>query len=274
LTSTVVLFVLSDLIDWLWPDPFWLLILSVSVSAAAGILRGFAGFGYSAIVVATLTPFVLPGPLVIALLTLELMASATVLRVTSLSVDRAWFRGILLGNLMMVPVGVMALAWLDPALLRVVISTSLLVGAGMVRSTLDRPLRTGTPLQYTTGVISGLLNGLAGSGGIVAALVMAAAGVPAAALRATIILALFWMSAYSLLWGGMLSIVSESALAIDEALRWILVLWLPMQLGMRIGGHWFEISRATNKKALVLNVLMLVALAGTIGAIARLAHQL
>ncbi len=261
-----------ELIAWLWPHTLWLLLLAVGISAAAGVLRGFAGFGYSAIVVAALTPFVLPGPLVIALLTLELLASASMLRVTSLEVDRSWFSTILLGNLIVVPIGVMALAWLDPALLRVAISASLLAGAGAVRATIGRPLRPTALLQGATGVTSGLLNGLAGSGGIVAALVMAAAGVPAGVLRATIISALFWMSAYSLLWGGILWSASESALALDEALRWILVLWLPMQFGMRIGGHWFERSHAPNRKALVLDVLMLVALAGTIGAVVRIAH--
>lgn len=262
---------LHDLIAWLWPHSFWLLLLAIGVSAMAGVLRGFAGFGYSAIVVAALTPFLRPGPLVIALLTLELLASAAMLRHTSLSIDRAWFRAILLGNMVVVPIGVMALAWLDPALLRVVISATLLVGAGAVRAAVGRPLRSGAPLRCATGITSGLLNGLAGSGGIVAALVMAAAGVPAGALRATIIIALFWMSAYSLLWAGILSVTSQSELALNEALRWILILWLPMQSGMRLGDHWFERSRSTNNKTLVLNVLILVALAGTIGALARIA---
>lgn len=261
---------LHDLIAWLWPHTFWLLFLSAGVSAMAGVLRGFAGFGYSAIVVATLTPFVNPGPLVIALLTLELLASAGMLRNTSLKADRPWFMAILLGNGIMVPIGVMALAWLDPAWLRVVISVALLVGASAVRATVGHPLPPGAPLRCATGITSGLLNGLAGSGGIVAALVMAAAGVPPGAMRATIIIALFWMSAYSLLWGGILSVASQSALALDEALRWILILWLPMQAGMRLGSHWFERSHSMNKKTLVLNVLILVAFAGTIGAVLRL----
>jgi uncharacterized protein len=52
---------------------------------------------------------------------------------------------------------------------------------------------------------------LAASGGIVAALIMAASGVRPEVLRATMVNSLLWMSAYTLAWGVFFSQVSDAS---------------------------------------------------------------
>ncbi len=230
--------------------------MAVLVSFVAGAVRGFAGFGYSALVVAALSPFVAPGPVVVAVLVLEVLASLRVLRQAGPLMDRRWRDAVLGGNILFVPLGMAGLAWLDPGVVRVVVAVLLLAGALGVRLVVGRVLRTTASLRAAAGASSGLLNGFAASGGIVAALLMAATGMPAATLRATMINLLLWISAYALLWGFALSFVGRSPLFGGQALGWLLLLWGPLLAGMRVGGLAFERTDARRQARLVLNTLI------------------
>lgn len=247
---------LSELAPLAWPHAPWLLLLAVLVSFLAGVVRGFAGFGYSALVVAALSPFVPPGPVVVAVLVLEVLASLRVLRQAGPLMDRGWRDALLGGNLLFVPLGMAGLAWLDPGVVRVVVAALLLAGALGVRLVIGRRLQATASLRATAAASSGLLNGFAASGGIVAALLMAATGMPAATLRATMINLLMWISAYALLWGAALSFVGRSPLFGAHALGWLLLLWAPLLVGMRVGGRAFERTDARRQARLVLDVLI------------------
>jgi len=255
----------------LWPDPAWVLCLGIVMSFAAGVVRGFSGFGYSALVVAGLAPFVLPGPLVIAMLMLEMAASAGAVRHVMPDVHRPWHTALLIGNAVFVPVGLAGLAWLDPAIARVALSALVLAGAAGVRLTLERRLTPTRGLRHVTGAASGLLNGFAASGGIVAALLMTATGLPARTLRATMISVLLWISAYALLCSAMAAWASQPALLGAQAVGWALLLWPTMVLGIRAGDRAFVRTRSDRQAVIVLNVLIAVALCALATALLRLA---
>lgn len=254
----------------LWPASAWVLGMALAISFGAGVVRGFSGFGYSALVVAGLSPFVLPGPLVVAVLMLEVLASAGTVRQVMPDVHREWHRALLVGNLLFVPVGLAGLAWLDPAVARVMLSALVLAGAAGVRFTLGHRLAPTAGLRHLAGVSSGLLNGFAASGGIVAALLMTASGLHPRLLRATMISVLLWISAYALLWSGLAAWVGASSLLGAQAVGWALLLWPTMALGMRVGSRAFVHARADRQAMLVLDTLMAVALCALVTAWVRL----
>lgn len=245
-----------------WTGDAWVLAIAAVASVLAGVVRGFAGFGYSALVMAALTPFVTPGPLVISIQLLEAAASLRLLRHVAGQVDREWLRSVVVGNLLFVPVGAMALFLLPQALLKVVVGLLLLVGAMSVKWALVHEIRATSLLRGSAGAGSGILNGIAGAGGVVAAMMMAATAVPAAVLRATMVSVLLWISLYTLAWATGMSVWTRtSALGVDT-LRWVLVLWPTMMLGMRMGHFTFANVRPGRQQALVLNILILTAAAG------------
>lgn len=254
----------------LWPGPAWVLCLGIAISFGAGVVRGFSGFGYSALVVAGLSPFVLPGPLVVAVLMLEVAASAGSVRQVMPDVHRGWHRSLLAGNLLFVPVGLAGLAWLDPAVVRVLISALVLAGATGVRFTLGHRLAPTAGWRHLAGVGSGLLNGFAASGGIVAALLMTASGLHPRLLRATMISALLWISAYALLWSGLAAWAGGPSLLGAQAVGWALLLWPTMVLGMRVGARAFVRARSDRQALLVLDTLIVVALGALVTAWVRL----
>lgn len=89
----------------LLPGPLPVLLGGLLVVLAAGIVRGFAGFGFAALAVAGLSLFVAPATVVPALLALEVLASVSLLRRAVRDADRGWLGWLLLGNAVCIPLG-------------------------------------------------------------------------------------------------------------------------------------------------------------------------
>lgn len=241
---------------------FWNSLTAVGLLASlgAGVVRGFSGFGFSALTVAGVSLFMAPAAVVPAVLVLEVLASISVWRSAVRDLDVAWLKALVLGNAILVPMGVYLLAHLDPLVLRLVVGSALLLTAASLRWRDGTPLRTSAGVQAATGVLSGFLNGLAASGGVAAALLMAACHVPALAMRGTLIAYVTFASGYTLLWASVFSQGSNAGINVfsAETLRWILVLAPGMLLGMRLGRKAFARSNPAGFRLLVLNLLIVI----------------
>lgn len=258
-----------DLLRQTWPQPWWLITLAVAVSFAAGAVRGFSGFGYSALVVASLAPFAVATAVVLAVLLLEMLASATVVRAVAKEVDAGWCRSVLLGNLVFVPVGLLAVVWLRPDAVRVIVCALTLLGSTAMRVTVRRQLTTTPLLKATGGCVSGLLNGFSASGGVVAALLMAAAGVQPRVLRATMLTVLLWISIYALACGVLLVTFGTSELKVIHVAGWAMLLAPTMALGIRVGSRAFHRAGTKRQATLVLDILIVTAAASLAASILR-----
>lgn len=241
----------------LWTDLTW---VGLVASLLAGVVRGFSGFGFSALTVAGVSLFMAPASVVPAVLVLEILASISVWRSAVRDLDTVWLKSLLIGNAILVPVGVYLLAHLDPLALRLVVGSALLLTAVCLRWRGGTPLRTSQAVQTATGVLSGFLNGLAASGGVAAALVMAACHAPALAMRGTLIAYVTFASGYTLLWASVFSQGADSGIKVfvGETLHWILVLAPGMLLGMRLGRKAFALSNPESFRLLVLNLLIVI----------------
>ena len=74
------------------PLPWPLIVASLLVVFAAGIVRGFSGFGFSALCVAGLSLFATPAQVVPPIFMLEVLASISLLRGALKDVDWPWLR--------------------------------------------------------------------------------------------------------------------------------------------------------------------------------------
>jgi uncharacterized membrane protein YfcA len=247
-----------------------LLAAALLVSLGAGVVRGYAGFGYSALTVAGMSLFVAPAPVVPAVLTLELVASLSVWRSALRDADPVWTRWLLGGNLVFVPAGAALLAFLPPVPLRVVVGAVLLIAALVLRLTDGIRLTPGRPLYLTAGFVSGLLNGVAASGGVPAAMLMAATRAPARQVRATMVVFLFFTCAYALLWAALLSAQGGAMRMGLPTLQWLALLAPTMLAGLWIGQHAFSRGDASGYLRRVLTLLIVISGLGLLRALADL----
>jgi uncharacterized membrane protein YfcA len=259
---------MAELAALTWPWSWTMLLLALLVAGVAGAVRGFAGFGFSALTVAGLAPFVAPGPVVAAALVLESLASAGMFRSVSGDVDRRWLRSLLIGNLVCVPLGLAALAFLPATPVRILVAGALLCAALAMRQADGHVFASSRRLHAAAGISSGLLNGVAASGGVAAAMLMAATRPPPAVLRATMITFLLYMSVYAMVWAALLSQAgrAQTPLLGADTLRWVLVLAPAMFIGMRIGRRAFGHANPNRYRRFVLDLLIVVSGLGLLSA--------
>jgi uncharacterized protein len=238
-----------------WP----LLLPALLVVFGAGIVRGFAGFGFSALCVAGLTLYLPPAQVLPPIFMLEVLASLSLLRSTWKDVDWSWLGWLVTGNALCIPLGVALLAWLPETPLRGLIAALLLAAALLLRSGWHLSLPPTPGLRLATGLVSGLVNGVAAIGGIAVAVMLSATALAPATMRATLILLFLFTDLYALGWSALMPAAQGEALLDAGALQ--LGLWLmpAMLAGIVAGQRTFAGASPQRFRQVVLNLLATMA---------------
>jgi uncharacterized membrane protein YfcA len=249
------------------PMPAGLLLASLCVVFAAGIVRGFAGFGFSALCVAGLSLFMPPAQVVPPIFVLEVLASLTLLRGAWKHVDWSWLGWLVAGNVLCIPLGVALLAYLPDTPLRLLVGALLLLAAALLRSGWSLALQPTAGMRLATGLVSGLVNGVAAIGGIAVAVLLSATTLAPAVMRATLILLFLFTDLYALAWAALLP--SEGGQDLLGAHTLQLVWWLApaMLAGIWVGQRAFVGVSPEAFRRRVLDLLMLIACLGVLRAL-------
>lgn len=131
-----------------------------------GLVRGFSGFGFAMVFVPLATIAI--GP-VAAVALIWVVDAPFAFPLAARSVRHAEWREVLpllAAATLTLPVGVWALVWLDPLVVRWTVALLILAAACLLASGWRYAGRPGLPLSLTTGGISGFCNGLASLGGM------------------------------------------------------------------------------------------------------------
>ena len=247
-----------------------LLAACMAIVFAAGVVRGYAGFGFSALSVAGMALLVSPARVVPAIFVLEVLASLTLLRGALRDVDWRWLGWLVLGNALFIPVGIALLAWLPEDPLRTVIGALLLVAAVMLRSGFSLALQATPLVRLTTGAVSGLVNGLAAIGGIAVAVLLSASSIAPAALRATLIVMFLFTDVWALAAAAAMPAGSGSRVLLGaDTLGWALWLAPAMLAGIWVGHRSFAGVSPQRFRQQVLNLLVALALLVIVRALLR-----
>ena len=224
----------------------------------AGLVRGFSGFGLSAVLVASAAFVISPKLIIPTAQTMEVIASVALIPSVWRDVNWRWLTPMAAAYALSIPVGVAALAMLPEQTLRVGGCVLLLVACLCLLLNARPKLPDGLPLRFGTGLVAGFFAGATSLGGMVASVMLFAVALPAKNLRATLIVLFFGTALYSLLWGAWHGVVTSSTFL---RATWLA---LPLLAGIWVGSHGFKrVSEASFRKA-VLAVLALLALAGMI----------
>jgi uncharacterized protein len=132
---------------------------------AAGIVRGYGGFGFSLLAITSLSLILPPTEIIPPVFMMEVAASVSLL--PGIWKDIHWRSLGLLGGgcLAGTPVGVWFLASVPAAPMKIVLALAVLVAVGLLWSGYGRKTMPGAAETIATGGLSGLLNGALGIGG-------------------------------------------------------------------------------------------------------------
>ncbi|QDG79007.1 sulfite exporter TauE/SafE family protein [Labrenzia sp. PHM005] len=146
---------------------FW---ICTAVVFTAGLVRGFSGFGLSAVVMAGIVTIIPPVDLIPVCYVLEAAASLALLRGNIRSADWTLVLQLALGSAIGVPIGLAATTYVAPETSKMIALLLVLTLTGAQLLKLVPPGfggRYGTP---AAGLLAGIVTGLASVGGLVVAL--------------------------------------------------------------------------------------------------------
>ncbi len=224
----------------------------------AGLCRGFAGFGLSALIVTSMTLVLLPTEVVPIALLLEMMSSLVMARMTWSAIQWSLLRWLFVGAAIGVPVGVLMLKVIPADPLRIVISLAVLAASMLLFFGRRFKIKENGSKNVSVGLISGVANGAASLGGLPVAIYMMAVAFPAEAVRATMNLYFLVLDSYgtgALVFAGLLGQVTLARTAF---------LAVPVVFGIFVGNQIFKRSSATHYRYVVLTLLMVLSITGLV----------
>ena len=227
-----------------------------AVLLAAAFVRGYGGFGFSAVLVAGLVFVIEPVAAVPLAIAFEVVAS--VVQGRSIWHEVRWrdfwilLAAAVIGN----PIGVVVLTRLDGEILRAATFTVLaLLSAGMLVGHRGRVAPT-AGLMFAVGVLAGVVNGATALSGLVIVLAMSFTTMTPAPMRATLVAYFFASDAVVL---GILAIDGSIASSLFSR---VLVGIPILALGIVVGSKAFRRSSVETFRRITLALLITISVVG------------
>lgn len=226
----------------------------------AAFVRGYSGFGFSALLIAAAGVVANPLHFVAVVVLLETLMSLQAWRGLAHHVDWGRVGPLLLGAAVGLPLGLWALTSIPETAARAAISGYVLVMCGVLMAgwRMARPAGRGATLA--AGVVSGIANA-PGMGGLPVAAFFAAQPIPAAAFRATLVAYFPLLDLYSapLYW--------VSGLVTWDTLTATIWLLPPVLLGNWLGSRHFLHTDPQEFRRMAIGLLAFLATLGLIRAL-------
>ena len=218
--------------NYLGLDHFSLIVAVIAVFAA-GVIRGYSGFGFAMVAVTSMSLVIPPARVVPLVLILEVMASISLVPQVWKDIDWYSLRWLLAGSLFATPFGVYLLANIPAEPMRMSISLLVLVAAILLSRGWAWKRMPGRPLILTTGVACGILSGAAAIGGPPVILLYLSSPAGITVSRASIIAYFLGIDSMSLV------MASIHGLTTFQTLLLTVVCLIPLFLGIAVGSKFF-----------------------------------
>ena len=222
----------------------------------ASIIRGFNGFGFSAICISGFS-FILPATEIVPIiLALEVVISIFMIPYIWNKIDWKFVFKILLGIIIGSPIGLYLLKYLNPqtthlSVCLLIIFFSILLMQGISNQKINNNYG-----KFFTGIISGTLNGLTTLGGMPIALFLLITSIQPAVIRGSLAALFFLTDIYAFVLSFFSGIVN-----ITTIYRVIpLIIILP--LGVFIGDRFFVKSKEKTYRKVVFYFLIVISISG------------
>ena len=237
-------------------QPVNVLLLFAGAVFLAAVVRGFTGFGFSALVV-TMMFFIMPvSQIVPVVYALEVVASLQMLKSVWRQVDIRIFLLLAAGAVIGTPLGQYILLALTATQSKQLASILVLILVVLVASGFRIKSGNKALFFFVVGLLGGCINGAIAMGGLVISALLMATSLSVASIRASLVVILFFLGVYSLASGSMNGLVTINSL-------WLAGLMiLPMIIGIILGSRLFHPGRSKLYRRVTLVLLALLAVNG------------
>ena len=231
-------------------------IIFALIILVASIVRGFNGFGFSAISVSGLSFILPPIEIVPIILLLEVFVSIFMVPYIWNKIDWKFVAQILIGIIIGSPIGLFLLKYLSSQVTHfliclVVIFFSLLLMRGYTNLKINNLIS-----KILTGIVSGIANGFSTLGGLPVALFLLVTSIQPAIIRGSLAALFFLTDIYAFTLSFFSGIIDM--ITIYRVLSIILVL----PLGVYIGDKFFVKAKEATYRKVVFYFLILISLIG------------
>ena len=222
-------------LDWFYlPLSTLELVYALGIVLFAGVIRGLAGFGFSALCFLALAPILSALTIVPLMFVMEVMASLHLLPKVWHKIPWRWVMVLCLGILFGTPLGVLALQYWQSDLVRGVAGSGVLIACFALWREWQFKAAESIKWLVIVGVLAGFLNGLATIGGLVVAAYMLSSKMPLVAMRAGLILFFLLTDLYGFAW------FQINDLAAPYLPSLLLVMLPTMLVGNHLGARLFN----------------------------------
>ena len=228
---------------------------ALTAVALAAVIRGYTGFGFSALVVTSLSLIVSPAEVVPIVYLLEVAASVHMLPLVWRKVDWSTLGWVTLGAAIATPVGIAILSSTPVTPLRLMVGVLVLGATLAVASGWKMRGQIGPAAKVGTGLISGTANGIAAVGGLPVVIFLLSSGASTAATRATLVAFFVIIDLYGA------GLAASQGLFPTEVLLRTALFALPLVLGVAIGHRLFTRSPPRSFRRMVLVLLVILSCA-------------
>lgn len=238
-----------------------LIVVAMIAVFIAALIRGYAGFGFGAISVASLSLMMPPAQVIPAVLMLEVVAGLHLLPSVWRHIDWRQLVWISLGAAIATPLGLALLVSAPIDWMRLIISLLILTAALLIWSGWRLKARESAATTFAAGLISGGVNGAAGIGGLPLVVFFLSKGACVTASRATMVAYFIGLDVFTT------GLASTQGLVTVEVL-WLVGLFLiPLSLGSWLGNRRFNRSEPKSFRRVALSLLVLLAGSGLVRAL-------
>jgi uncharacterized protein len=236
-------------------------LIIIFIVFVASIIRGFNGFGFSAICISGFS-FILPAiEIVPIILFLEVLISIFMFPYVWNKIDWKFVFLLLFGMAIGSPIGIYLLTYLLPEITHlliclIIIFFSILLMQGFSSKKIDNSYG-----KISTGILSGILNGLSTLGGLPVALFLLTTSIQPAIIRGSLAALFFFTDIYAIALSFFVDIFD-----LTTVYRLIpLIIFLP--IGVYIGNKFFVKSKEETYRKVVFYFLIFISIIGIFRAI-------
>ena len=229
-----------------------------AVILLASFVRGFSGFGFSASSISLLSFILPPVEIVPIILLLEVIASFFMIPSIWSKINWKFVIYLLFGVALGTPIGVKLLSILEPKLMHMVISITVIFFAVLLLKGYKNKKLNHNLSKFFVGIVAGTANGFGTLAGLPIALYFLVIAVEPAVIRASIAALFFFTDSYALI------LTYFSGLLELSFLLRTLPLILIVPIGVFMGTKLFKGSTKENYKKYVLYFLIFISFIGLI----------
>ena len=140
-------------------------LLVLGVVVVGGFLRGFVGFGGALVIIPVVSLIHNPRDAVALHAVIEIPALFRLVPVAWKHADRKFIGNVILGLIVLMPVGTWFLAYIDPDIMRIAVALVVLTMVALVAADWRFPGPIGAGIAFGVGSVSGFIQGAVGTGG-------------------------------------------------------------------------------------------------------------